>query len=89
MFQSRCGVLCNDCERKEKVNCKGCLNMTAPFWGGKCEVKSCCEGKSLNYCGECDAFPCDMLSNMGKDQGFDPAIKVEQCRKWNAEAASI
>ena len=25
MFESRCGVRCNICERKEKVNCKGCL----------------------------------------------------------------
>ncbi|MBU3227343.1 hypothetical protein [Clostridium algidicarnis] len=27
MFESRCGVCCNSCERKEKVNCKGCPNM--------------------------------------------------------------
>lgn len=82
MFESRCGVRCNICERKEQVNCKGCINMTAPFWGGECKVKSCCEEKALNHCGECKDFPCDMLSNMGKEQGFDPAIKIEQCRKW-------
>jgi len=23
-----------------------------------------------------------MLANMGKEQGFDPVIKIEQCRKW-------
>ena len=88
MFESRCGVRCNICERKEQVDCKGCINMAAPFWGGVCEVKSCCENKALNYCGECDVFPCDMLSNMGKEQGFDPSIKIEQCRKWK-EAASM
>ncbi len=59
--------------------------MPAPFWGGECKVKSCCEGKLLNHCGECDIFPCDMLSNMGKEQGFDPAIKIEQCKKWRDE----
>jgi len=56
--------------------------MTAPFWGGECKVKSCCEEKALNHCGECSDFPCDMLANMGKEQGFDPVIKIEQCRKW-------
>lgn len=89
MFESRCGVLCNSCTRKEKVNCKGCPQMKGPFWGGECKVKTCCESKELNHCGECDTFPCDMLSNMGKDQGFDPTIKIEQCRKWLNEEKAL
>ena len=59
--------------------------MERPFWGGECQVKSCCEDRKLNHCGECPKFPCDMLSNMGKDQGFDPLPKIEMCRKWIAE----
>jgi hypothetical protein len=55
MFESRCGVSCNNCERKVAVNCKGCINMDKPFWGG-----------------ECDEFPCKMVSTMGVEQGFDP-----------------
>ncbi|MDD2524347.1 MAG: DUF3795 domain-containing protein [Endomicrobiia bacterium] len=86
MFESRCGVECNICTRKEEVNCKGCLNMITPFWGGKCGVKSCCEEKHLNHCGLCADFPCDMLSNMGKDQGFDPKQKIERCRKWKDDS---
>jgi len=85
MFESRCGVCCNSCERKEQVNCKGCLNMDKPFWGGTCEVKRCCEEKKLDHCGLCDIFPCEMLSNMGKKQGFDPAVKIERCREWAQE----
>lgn len=50
MFESRCGVCCNSCERKESVKCTGCLKMEKPFWGGDCGVKSCCEGKkSIRY----------------------------------------
>lgn len=82
MFESRCGVCCNTCERKEVVKCMGCPDMEKPFWGGVCEVKSCCEGKELNHCGECQVFPCEMLQNMGKDQGFDPLPKIERCREW-------
>jgi len=26
-----------------------------------------------------------MLSNMGKDKGFDPQPKIEQCKKWRDE----
>lgn len=85
MFESRCGVRCDLCARKEKVHCAGCPHMTVPFWGGVCGVKACCEGKGLHHCGECADFPCEMLSNMGKDQGFDPQPKIDQCRAWARE----
>ena len=85
MFQSRCGVCCDSCERKQAVNCRGCINMDAPFWGGVCGVKSCCESKGLNHCGECDGFPCEMLSTMGVEEGFDSAPRLGQCRKWVCE----
>lgn len=85
MYESRCGVRCAVCERKEAVHCKGCPNMERPFWGGVCEVKACCEQKGLPFCGKCDAFPCGMLSDMGKEQGFDPQLKIEQCRRWLEE----
>ncbi|MBU5225110.1 DUF3795 domain-containing protein [Clostridium senegalense] len=82
MFESRCGVCCNNCERKENVNCSGCIDMKKPFWGGECGVKYCCEEKNYNHCGECPDFPCDILSNMGVEKGFDPSLKIEQCKKW-------
>lgn len=53
MFESRCGVCCNSCTRKEIVNCTGSTNTSKPFWGGTCLVKSCCEEKNINHCGEC------------------------------------
>lgn len=86
MYESRCGVECTKCERKEQVHCKGCPEMEAPFWGGVCQVKSCCEEKKLNHCGECSEFPCVMLSSMGKDQGFDPEPKLAKCREWAEES---
>ncbi len=85
MFESRCGVCCTCCERKEQVNCKGCLDIKTPFWGGECKVKTCCENNHLNHCGECGIFPCEMLSTMGKDQGYDPLPKIKQCQKWAKE----
>ncbi|QNM06368.1 DUF3795 domain-containing protein [Qiania dongpingensis] len=82
MFESRCGICCDSCEGKTEVNCKGCLNMKTPFWGGDCEVKSCCEAKGLNHCGECKEFPCETISSMGKEQGYDPEPRLLKCRQW-------
>lgn len=85
MFESRCGVCCNSCQRKEQVHCKGCTEMKQPFWGGDCGVKSCCEGRGFDHCGVCPDFPCEVLSTMGVEEGFDPAPKIEQCRIWAGE----
>ena len=57
MFESRCGVCCNQCERKEAVRCTGCATMEKPFWGGECGVKSCCEAKGLNTAENVLIFP--------------------------------
>lgn len=89
MFESRCGVCCNSCGRREQVGCRGCLRMERPFWSGTCGVKSCCEGRALNHCGECPEFPCEMLSTMGVEQGFDPAPKLAQCRRWAGERPRV
>lgn len=85
MYSSRCGVRCDLCERKETVHCKGCIHMEKPFWGGICKVKQCVEEKGLHHCGQCAQFPCAVLSNMGVEQGFDPSIKIAQCKCWRDE----
>lgn len=82
MIQSRCGIECNKCEYKESHGCKGCINITNPFWG-ECPVKECCESKELNNCGECLDFPCELLNEFAydKEQG-DNGKRIEQCKKW-------
>lgn len=82
MHESRCGVACDACARKEQVGCTGCLHMASPFWGGTCQVKSCCEGKGHDHCGVCGDFPCAMQLDMGKEQGYDPAPRLDRLRGW-------
>ena len=83
MIESRCGILCSECSYKEPMKCNGCIAIDKPFWGDKCPVKSCCESKSLNNCGECTEFPCQLLHDFSydKEQG-DDGKRIEQCRLW-------
>ena len=83
MVESRCGILCSECTYKEQINCKGCVNITKPFWGESCPVKSCCESKNHENCGFCSDFPCELLNKFAydKEQG-DDGKRIEQCRKW-------
>ena len=33
MVESRCGILCGQCEYREQMGCTGCVNIQKPFWG--------------------------------------------------------
>lgn len=90
MYQSRCGILCNECAYRELTGCKGCLSIQKPFWGESCPVKSCCEEKKLRHCGDCPAFPCQLLNQFAYDpeQG-DDGRRIEQCRCWANERRAV
>lgn len=56
MIESRCGILCSECEYREQTGCKGCTEMEKPFWGEGCPVKACCEEKAHDHCESCGDF---------------------------------
>ena len=83
MVESRCGILCGECEYREKMNCDGCVAIEKPFWAERCPVKSCCESKNLGHCGVCSDFPCDLLNQFAYDKAQgDDGKRIEQCRTW-------
>ena len=86
MIESRCGIVCSECEYRESMGCTGCANITKPFWGESCPLKSCCESKPLAHCGECGDFPCGILTAFAydKEQG-DDGKRIEQCKQWKAD----
>lgn len=83
MVESRCGIQCSQCKYKEKMNCHGCIAIDKPFWGNSCPVKSCCEGRKHDHCGQCLDFPCNLLTQFAydKDEG-DNGKRIETCRIW-------
>ena len=83
MVESRGGLLCSKCDFRKATGCKGCANMDKPFWADSCPVKSCCETKEKNHCGECDNFVCSLLHTFAYDmEQSDNGVRIEQCKKW-------
>lgn len=83
MIESRCGMLCTECQFRLEPGCNGCTNITKPFWGEACPLKDCCEGKNLEHCGLCTDFPCSLLHQFAYDavQG-DGGKRILQCAAW-------
>lgn len=83
MIESRCGLLCSQCSYREQVDCPSCVHMSKPFWGDICPVKSCCEAKSKEHCGQCNDFPCDLLHQFAYEtEQSDNGKRIEQCKEW-------
>lgn len=79
---SRCGKDCDSCSYKEEYSCSGCTEITDGYWGGKCEIKECCEGKCLENCGLCSEFPCEILREFSYDPDLgDDGERLLNCKK--------
>lgn len=63
-----CGLNCEVCSYREKMNCPGCQQCGGEMFWGKCEIAACCISKELENCGKCETFPCENL----KKFAFDP-----------------
>lgn len=84
-MDSRCGILCGKCSWKKKGKCCGCVNSDKPFWG-TCPVKSCCESRKLEHCGECGEFPCTQLKEYAyAEKEGDFGVRLDQCKIWSAQ----
>ena len=70
---ARCGLICADCDYREKMNCPGCVEADGKMFWGECQIAKCCVEKGHAHCGECDDFPCDDGKRFAydKDQGDD------------------
>ncbi len=82
MHESRCGLLCSECEYVQSNGCKGCL-AGDPFWGN-CRVATCCIDKGHDHCGKCEEFVCKQLNDFAydKEQG-DDGKRLEVLKTWN------
>ncbi len=69
---------------RRKWGGKGCVHIDKPFWGDGCPVKTCCETREHEHCGQCGDFPCELLKQFAYDEAQgDGGRRIEQCRCWN------
>jgi len=51
----------------EDVRCAGCREDRARHWSADCWILQCCvDQKGLEYCHQCDEFPCGKLAEWSK-----------------------
>ncbi len=83
----------------DEVGCKGCRDEQGKcFWAkGDCATWNCITKKGLDYCFECDEFPCALLAPSAKGASYPHNMKVYNLSRmklngidaWIEESAGI
>ncbi len=85
---SFCGIYCGTCGNfKKNLNCMGCRIEKEQL--NDCPTLSCGKERGLLHCGECEDFPCPMLSdfyNDGRDSHRKAYESMLEIREIGAEA---
>lgn len=92
-----CGLYCAACpsylatqigDFKELglAECKGCKSHTVTGeWCKDCPLKKCAQKKGLEFCSECDEYPCDALEKFKTDKQFPYHSEVYDYMKYITE----
>lgn len=68
IYLAPCGVNCFVCyvHLKKKKPCNGCYSndVNKPERCINCKIKKCVISKTINYCFECDEFPCITIKKL-------------------------
>ncbi len=66
----------NEDVKLEDIHCSGCKGDRTKNWSADCWILQCCvDEKSLEFCCECDTFPCEKLVQWSKGcEGYGIAL---------------
>jgi len=83
---------------KEKLLCKGCRTSGCTMIPERCETLECVKTKNIDFCFDCDEFPCSKLQPLAEGAERYPhnlkiynliTIKNKGLEKWASESAEI
>ena len=62
--------------KPEQIHCAGCKGNRDVHWDAECWILRCCvDQKGLDFCYQCDEFPCDRLSEWaGQNDRYGEAL---------------
>jgi len=88
-----CGLNCGLCPRyytKGSSRCPGCAGEGFSEVHPTCGILSCCQRKGIEYCFECDEFPCKKYKDVDSADSFithrNQFIDMEKAKRIGMEA---
>lgn len=57
----------NETIKPEQINCDGCRGSLKRHWSPECKMMLCAKNRGLQYCFQCEDFPCTILNEFSSD----------------------
>lgn len=64
-----------------QVRCEGCRGPVDVHWSPDCRMRACAGQKGVQYCFQCNDFPCSMLAEFSSDRVAHHKRTVENMKK--------
>lgn len=94
---SFCGLNCARCKMVEQEGCGGCRGPVEKNWSPGCQFRPCALAKGVDYCFQCEQFPCEGIEAFASDGCDHHRLAVENMKKmlemgldeWKASQPSV
>jgi hypothetical protein len=53
--------------KPEQIKCEGCKDSLEVHWSPECKMMLCAKKRGLQYCFQCEDFPCTIVSEFSSD----------------------
>ncbi|NWG10937.1 DUF3795 domain-containing protein [Candidatus Bathyarchaeota archaeon] len=71
----------NEPLKPEQITCMGCRGPPDNHWSSDCKMLLCAKNKGLNYCFQCEDFPCTIVKKFATDDVSHHKRTVENAKE--------
>jgi len=71
----------NKIVKPEQIICEGCRGPLDDHWSPKCKLMLCARNKGLQYCFQCEDFPCVNVNKFSSDDIFHHRRTIENLKR--------
>lgn len=75
-----CGLYCGSCPQflaaksgtlpAGQIECHGCRSGQTAEWCSECGIKNCARNKGIEFCLQCDEYPCGRMKEFASDSDY-------------------
>ncbi len=69
----------------EEISCLGCRSSTKSHWTQDCKIRKCASEKGIEFCYQCEEFPCSSLHEFYK-KNQEPRENLKKISKVGVDA---
>lgn len=67
--------------KPEQIRCEGCRGPVEDNWSSDCKMMKCAKEKNLDFCFQCEDFPCATVSDFASDGAAHHKRTVENMKR--------